>query len=163
MNERIRAREVRLIDEDGAQLGIIPGRDAQMMARERGLDLIEVSPMANPPVCKIMDYGKYKYEQAKRDREAAKRSKASELKTVRMHPKTEEHDYQFKLRNTIGFLKDGDKVKVSVQFKGREITHPEFGRRLLDRMAVESAEVANIERAPSLEGKIMSMILTPKQ
>lgn len=162
MNERIRAREVRLIDENGNQLGVVPGRDAQNMARERGLDLIEVSPMANPPVCKIMDYGKYKYEQAKRDKEAAKRSKAAELKAIRMHPKTEEHDFQFKLRNTMTFLKQGDKVKVSVQFKGREITHPEFGRKLLDRIAVETAEMASVERNPSLEGKIMYMILAPK-
>jgi len=132
------------------------------MAREKGLDLIEVSPTANPPVCKIMDYGKYKYEQGKRDREARKKHHISELKIIKMRPATDEHDFQFKLKHAIEFLTEGDKVKVTVQFKSREITHPEFARRALDRIAEATAEIAAIEKPPGLEGRTMTMILTPK-
>ncbi len=132
------------------------------MAREKGLDLIEVSPTAVPPVCKIMDYGKYKYEQGKRDRDARKKHHISELKIIKMRPATDEHDFQFKLKHAVEFLKDGDKVKVTVQFKSREITHPEFARRALDRIAEATAEIAAIEKPPGLEGRTMTMILTPK-
>ncbi len=132
------------------------------MAREKGLDLIEVSPTAVPPVCKIMDYGKHKYEQGKRDREARKRHHVAEMKIVKMRPATDEHDFQFKLKHTLRFLEEGDKVKVTVQFKSREITHPEFVRRSLDRIAEATAELASIEKHPSIEGRTMTMILTPK-
>jgi translation initiation factor IF-3 len=132
------------------------------MAREKGLDLIEVSPTAVPPVCKIMDYGKYKYEQGKRDRDARKKHHIAELKIIKMRPATDEHDFQFKLKHAIEFLTEGDKVKVTVQFKSREITHPEFARRALDRIAEATVEIATVEKQPGLEGRTMTMILTPK-
>ena len=132
------------------------------MAREKGLDLIEVAPTANPPVCKIMDYGKYKYEMGKRDREARKKQHFSEVKGIRMKPDTDEHDFQFKLKHVQRFLKDGDKVKVTVIFRSREITHPEFARRNLDRIVQETAELASIEKPAGMEGRTMTLILSPK-
>ncbi len=147
---------------DGTQLGIMPPRDALRIAAEKGLDLIEVAPMANPPVCKIMDYGKYKYEKGKQERDAARKQRISELKGIRMRPNTDEHDFQFKLRNALKFLQDGDKVKVTVIFKSRELSHPEFARRSLDRMAEAAAEVASVEKPPTIEGRSMTMILAPK-
>lgn len=162
MNESIRARECRLIDDHGAQVGVVSVRDALDMARSRNLDLIEVAPTAVPPVCRIMDYGKWKYEQGKRDREAAKKQHQTEIKGIRMRPRTDEHDFQFKLKNALKFLQEGDKVKVTVIFRAREITHPEFARRSLDRMAEAASEVAVIEKSPSMEGRTMTMILSPK-
>lgn len=132
------------------------------MARERGLDLIEVAPTAAPPVCRIMDYGKWKYEQAKREREAQKKQKMTEMKGIKMRPGTAEHDFQFKLKNVHKFLKEGDKVKITIIFRSREITHPEFGRRSLDRFALEVAEVGIVEKPPAMEGRTMTMILSPK-
>lgn len=132
------------------------------MARERGLDLIEVAPTANPPVCRIMDYGKYKYEAQKKEREAQKKQKMTEMKGVKMRPGTAEHDFQFKLKNVMKFLKEGDKVKITVIFRSREITHPEFARKSLDRMAEETAEIGQVEKPASMEGRTMTMILTPK-
>jgi translation initiation factor IF-3 len=132
------------------------------MARERGLDLIEVAPTANPPVCRIMDYGKYKYEAQKKEREAQKKQKMTEMKGVKMRPGTAEHDFQFKLKNVMKFLKEGDKVKITVIFRSREITHPEFARKSLDRMAEEVAEIGQVEKPASMEGRTMTMILTPK-
>lgn len=163
VNERIRAREVRLIDEMGAQVGIVAFRDALDMAKERGLDVIEVSPTANPPVCRIMDYGKYKYELGKRDRETQKKQKMTEIKGIRMRPGIDEHDFQFKLRNAIKFLKAGHKVKVTVIFRSREFTHPEFARESLNRMAetVKEEAVGTVERAAGMEGRTMTMILAP--
>lgn len=163
VNERIRAREVRLIDENGAQVGIVPFREALMFARDKGLDLIEVSSAANPPVCRVMDYGKYRYEQGKRDREAQKKQRMTELKGVRMRPGTDEHDFQFKLRNAIKFLKAGHKVKVTVIFRSREFTHPEFARDALNRMAeiVKEQAVGTVERPAMMEGRTMTMILAP--
>ena len=137
-------------------------REALSLAREKGLDLIEVSPSAVPPVCKIMDYGKHKYEQGKRDREARKKHHVSEMKIIKMRPATDEHDFAFKLKHAIDFLKEGDKVKVTVQFKSREITHPEFARRSLDRIMEATAEIATVEKHPGLEGRTMTMILSPK-
>lgn len=137
-------------------------REALQMAREKGLDLIEVAPTANPPVCKIMDYGKYKYEMGKRDREARKKQHFSEVKGIRMKPDTDEHDFQFKLKHVQRFLKDGDKVKVTVIFRSREITHPEFARRNLDRIVQETAELASIEKPAGMEGRTMTLILSPK-
>jgi translation initiation factor IF-3 len=141
---------------------VIPGRDALDMARERGLDLIEVAPTASPPVCRIMDYGKYKYEAQKKEREAQKKQKMTEMKGVKMRPGTAEHDFQFKLKNVMKFLKEGDKVKITVIFRSREITHPEFARKSLDRMAEEVAEIGQVEKPASMEGRTMTMILTPK-
>ncbi|MGC8861869.1 MAG: translation initiation factor IF-3 [Armatimonadota bacterium] len=163
VNERIRAREVRLIDENGAQVGIVPLREALEFARERGLDLIEVAGNANPPVCRVMDYGKFKYEQGKREREAQKKQRMSEMKGIRMRPGTDDHDFQFKLNNTLKFLKAGHKVKVTVIFRSREFTHPEFARNSLARMAeaAKEAGVGAVERPPQMEGRSMTMILTP--
>lgn len=157
-----RVRDVRLIDENGEQVGIVNVRDALEMAKERNLDLIEVAPQANPPVCRIMDYGRYKYQQAKREREAHKRQKGGDVKGVRLRPGTDDHDFNFKIKNALKFLQGGDKVKITVQFKSREITHPEFGRRLLDRVVEMSQDVATVEKAPSMEGRMMTMILAPK-
>jgi translation initiation factor IF-3 len=163
VNERIRAREVRLIDEEGAQLGVVPIREALDTARSRGLDLIEVAPDAKPPVCRVMDYGKYKYEQGKRDREAQKKQKMTDIKGIRMRPGIDEHDFQFKLRNALKFLKAGHKVKVTVIFRSREFTHPEFARRSLGRMADTAKEegIGVVEKAASMEGRTMTMILAP--
>jgi translation initiation factor IF-3 len=150
------------VDENGAQVGIVSGREALDLARERGLDLIEVAPTAAPPVCRIMDYGKWKYEQSKREREAQKKQKMTEMKGIKMRPGTAEHDFQFKLKNVLKFLKEGDKVKITVIFRSREITHPEFARKSLDRLAEASAEIGWVEKPPSMEGRTMTMILSPK-
>jgi translation initiation factor IF-3 len=153
---------VRLIDDEGEQRGVVTLRQALDLAHEKGLDLIEVAPHAVPPVCKIMDYGKFKYEQSKREGEARKKARASELKTVRLEPQIGEHDLQFKLRSVHKFLQEGDKVKISVMFRGRSITHPEFGKRLLEQVVERSSELANVERPPAFEGRMMTMILSPK-
>ena len=161
MNERIRAREIRVIDDDGGQLGIMTPREALAIARERGIDLIEVAPQAQPPVCKIMDYGKFKYEQAKKEKESAKKHKQSELKGIQMFPNIEDHDFNVKVRSAIKFLEDGDKVKVTIRFKGRQITHPEFGRQQMDKVTQMVSEVGQVEKPPSMEGRMMTMILSP--
>ncbi|MDR3709417.1 MAG: translation initiation factor IF-3 [Capsulimonadaceae bacterium] len=163
MNERIRHPEIRVVDETGAQLGILPTREALARARERGLDLIEVAPQAQPPVCRIIDYGKYKYEQSKREREAAKKHKQSDLKGIKMFPHIDQHDFDVKLRSAIKFLQDGDKVKVTVAFKGREITHPEFGRMQLEKIIAAAGEIGGqVEKPPAMEGRQMTMILSPR-
>jgi translation initiation factor IF-3 len=163
VNERIRAREVRLIDENGAQVGVLGFREALAYARERGLDLIEVAGNATPPVCRVMDYGKFRYEQGKRERDAQKKQRMSELKGIRMRPGTDEHDFQFKLRNAVKFLKAGHKVKVTVIFRSREFTHPEFARESLNRMAeiIKEEGAGTVERPPLMEGRTMTMILAP--
>jgi translation initiation factor IF-3 len=147
----------------GAQLGIVPFREAMQIARDRGLDLIEVAGNANPPVCRIMDYGKYRYEQGKRERDAQKKQRMTELKGIRMRPGTDEHDFQFKLVNAIKFLKAGHKVKVTVIFRSREFTHPEFARDSLNRMAelVKEKGAGTVERPALMEGRTMTMILAP--
>lgn len=162
INERIRARECRLIDDAGQQVGIVNVREALAMARGKGLDLIEVAPTAAPPVCKIMDFGKYKYDQGKRDREARKKQHISEMKGIKMRPGIDEHDFQFKLKHVQKFLTDGDKVKITIIFRSREITHPQIARRSLDRMMEGTAEIAVMEKPPGMEGRTMTMILTPK-
>ncbi|MGZ4031645.1 MAG: translation initiation factor IF-3 [Tumebacillaceae bacterium] len=162
INEGIRAREVRLIDDNGDQLGIKSLRDALQIATEKNLDLVNVAPTAKPPVCRIMDYGKFKYEQSKKEKENRKNQKIVEVKEIRMTPNIEEHDFQTKLRNCVKFLDAGDKVKASVRFRGREITHTEIGARVLNRLADECKEIATIERSPKLEGRSMIIILTPK-
>jgi len=160
VNERIRAREVRLIDEDGQMIGVMTSGQALSMARERGLDLVEVSPMATPPVCKLMDYGRFKYEQSKKENEARKHQKVSELKEIRLSPRTDDHDLFVKVRKIEEFLSEGDKVKVGVRFRGRELAHPELGRQLLDKIVAGLKSIAVVERPPLMEGKIMSLIVT---
>ena len=160
MNERIRAREVRLIDENGEMIGVMPPMRALDIARDRNLDLVEISPNAVPPVCKLMDYGRYKYEQAKRENEARKNQKTIELKEIRMRPRTDEHDVDVKTRKIQEFLAEGDRVRVSVQFRGAEMRHPDIGRKLLDEIAEVLKGTAVIERAPSMEGRMMSMIVS---
>lgn len=157
-----RIRDVRVIDDEGQPIGIMPARDALTLAQEKGLDLIEVAPQAQPPVCRIMDYGKYKYEQGKREREQHKKSRQQEIKGIKMRPVTQEHDFQVRVKHTQEFLEKGDKVKVTIQFKAREITHPEIARRLMDKMILAIADHAIIEKPPSLEGKMLTMILSPK-
>lgn len=160
MNERIRAREVRLIDENGEMMGVMPPIRALDIARDRNLDLVEVSPNAIPPVCKLMDYGRYKYEQAKKENEARKHQKTITLKEIRMRPRTDEHDVEVKTRKIQEFLAEGDKVRVSVQFRGPDMRHPDIGRRLLDGIAEELKGIATIERPPVMEGRMMSMIVS---
>lgn len=162
MNERIRAREVRLIDENGAQLGIMPAREALRLARERNLDLVEVAPTAQPPVCRIADYGKHKYRQAKREREARRRQKATEVRLLRMKPQISNHDLEIKLRKFRELLGEGNKVRVTLRFRGREMTRPEMGTGLLQRVAQELADVAQTEGEPRLEGRMMIMTLAPR-
>jgi translation initiation factor IF-3 len=162
VNDQIRIRSVRVIDENGEQLGILPTEDALARARTAGLDLIEVSPTAQPPVCKIADYGRLKYEQSKKDKDARKKQRHFELKEVKLRPKIETHDYETKARMAERLLLDGSKIKVTIMFRGREITYTSFGRRLLDRMAEDMAPLATIEREPRLEGKNMFMILAPR-
>jgi translation initiation factor IF-3 len=144
-------------------LGIMSVRDALIAAEERGLDLVEVSPNAEPPVCRIMDYGKFKYEASKRAADAKKKTARVEIKEVKMRPKTEEHDFQVKLRNVRRFLENGDKVKVTVMFRGREVTHPEFGAALMERVSTEIGELGLVEMTPRMAGRFMTMVLAPKK
>jgi len=162
VNDQIRIRSVRVIDENGNQLGILQTEDALARARSAGLDLIEVSPTAQPPVCKIADYGRLKYEQSKKDKDARKKQRHFELKEVKLRPKIETHDYETKARMAERLLIDGSKIKVTIMFRGREITYTSFGRRLLDRMAQDLAPLATVEREPRLEGKNMFMIMAPR-
>lgn len=154
-------REVLLIDDEGQKLGVLPTHQALEMARERDLDLVEVAPNAIPPVCRILDYGKFKYEQAKKEREAHKHQKQSQLREVRFRPKIGQHDIDVKARVARQLLQEGDKVKMSVMFRGREITHPEIGRDLLVRIAEGLQDVAIVERQPAMEGRFMNMYLAP--
>lgn len=162
INEEIRAREVRVIGSDGEQLGIMSGREAQQLAYEKHLDLVEIAPTAKPPVCRIMDYGKYRYEQQKREKESRKKQKTFDIKEVKLRPGIEEHDFNVKFKNAVRFLEDGDKVKVTIMFRGRELSHPELGEVLLNKMAALLKEMAVVERQPKLEGKNMIMIVAPK-
>lgn len=151
------------MDDAGEQLGIVPLRRALELATEKGLDLVNVAPQARPPVCKIMDYGRFKFEQSKRERESRKKQHVVTVKEVQLRPQIEEHDYQVKLRNAIKFLQEKNKVRVVVRFRGREITHPQLGQVLCDRMLAEVSELANVEKPAKVEGRNMTMILTPKQ
>lgn len=160
INERIRAREVRVIDDEGQMLGVMTPLAALNMARDRGLDLVEVQPMAMPPVCKIMDWGRFKYEQSKKENEARKHQKVTQLREIRMKPRTGEHDIEVKIRKIQEFLAEGDKVKVAVTFRGREMAHPELGRVVLDEIAQELKGIAQTERPPIMEGRMMSMIVS---
>jgi len=162
VNWEIRSPEVRVIDADGKQVGILAVKEAIRLAEEQGLDLVEVAPGASPPVCRVMNYGKYKYQQNKRSQEAKKNQTVIHVKEVKVLPRTEEHDYQFKLRHILRFLEEGNKVKVSLLFRGREIAHPEFGREMLARIQESVKEKAVVEQTPRMEGRIMVMILSPK-
>jgi len=162
INEGIRAREVRVISSEGEQLGIMPVADALKIATERELDLVEVAPEAAPPVCRIMDFGKFKYLQSRRVKEARKKQTIIQIKEVKMGPKTDEHDFQFKARHVRRFLEDGNKAKVTIRFRGREMAHTELGKKLLDRMAQEMADLSTIEHTPKLEGRNLIMILAPR-
>ncbi len=161
INQMIRAQEVRLVGEKGEQLGIMPLSQAQETARKHDLDLVEVAPAAVPPVCRLLDYGKYKYQQAKKEQEIRKSQKVSLLREIRLRPKIGNHDFEAKSRTARKLLADGDKVKVTVLFRGREITHPELGYKLLQRMTETLNEEASMERQPIIEGKRMNIILTP--
>lgn len=162
INEEIRDREIRLIDVDGNQLGIFPSKKAMEMAFEKKMDLVKIAPNAKPPVCKIMDYGKYKYELAKKEKEAKKNQKVINVKEVRLTPNIEFHDLNVKAKRAVGFLKDGDKVKVSVRFRGRELGHTEKGREVLNEFSKITSEAGVIDKYPKLEGKNMVMYLMPK-
>ena len=162
INRRILASEVRVIGEDGEQIGILRTDKAIQLAEEQNLDLVEVSPKAVPPVCRIMDYGRFKYEQSKKAKEERKRQTVVKLKEVNLRPKTDEHDVDFKVDHIKRFLSEGNKVKLSVVFKGREISHPDQGRKILERVVKEVAQEGVIEQMPIMEGKRMLMILAPK-
>lgn len=160
-NEKIRASEIRLIGADGDNVGVVHPAKAMQLAEEAGLDLVEISPNANPPVCKIMDYGKFKYEQQKRESEARKKQKIIEVKEVKFRPNTDTHDYEVKMRNVFKFLEGGDKVKVTLRFRGREMAHQNLGRELLERVAEDIKEIGKIENMPKMEGRQMIMMIGP--
>jgi translation initiation factor IF-3 len=162
VNERIRVREIRVIDDTGQQLGIMAPPQALAIARQKGLDLVEISPTAVPPVCRIMDYGKYAYQEQKRAREAKKHQKIIEVKEIKFRPKVDEHDYQFKKKHIERFLSDGDKVKATIFFRGREMAHPEIGRRILERLIADLGEQALVESMPRQEGNQMHTILAQR-
>jgi len=162
VNDRIRSPEVRLIGAEGENIGVVPPARAMALAQEAGLDLVEISPNAEPPVCKIMDFGKFKYEQQKREAEARKKQKTIEIKEVKFRPGTDIHDYDVKMRNVVKFLENGDKVKVTLRFRGREMAHQQLGMDLLNRVAADVDELGKIENMPRLEGRQMVMMIGPR-
>lgn len=162
MNEQIRDKEIRVVGADGGQLGIMSPRDALKLAMEQNLDLVKIAPQATPPVCRIMDYGKYRYEQAKREKEARKNQKTVDIKEVRMGLNIDTHDLETKVGMAKKFLTGGDKVKVSVRFRGREMTHPELGRQLLDRFTEACAEAGTVDKTPKMEGRSLTVFIVPK-
>ena len=163
VNHEIKAREVRLIGPDGKQLGIMPLKDALRYAQEAQLDLVKIASNAKPPVCKIMDFGKYKYEQSKREKEARKNQKVINIKEIRMNPTIDDHDFQVRLKSAVKFLKDGNKVKVSIKFRGRQMIHTKLGEDVLNKMVEHVQEVGIVEKPPTMEGRNMVMVLSPKQ
>ncbi len=162
LNEAINDKEIRLIGSQGEQLGIMPSAEALRIADEQGLDLVKISPQATPPVCKLMNYGKFRFEQSKREKEARKNQHVVEIKEIRMSPGIDIGDFNTKLKNAQKFIADGNRVKVSVRFRGREMAHTSIGRDLLERFAEQCAETANLDKAPKLEGRMMSIFLSPK-
>ena len=162
LNEEIQDKEIRLIGADGAQLGIMSAEAANEMAEEQGLDLVKISPNATPPVCKIMDYSKFCYDQKKKEKDAKKNQKVVEIKEIRMSPSIDTNDFNTKAKNAMKFLKEGNRVKVSVRFRGREMAHTNLGEKLLMEFAEACPELANMEKNPKLEGRFMAMFLTPK-
>ena len=162
INEEIRDKEVRVVGDDGTQLGIMSSKDAMKIALERNLDLVKIAPQAVPPVCRIMDYGKFRFEKAKREKEARKNQKVIDTKEVRLSLNIDVHDFDTKVNNAIKFLKSGDKVKVSVRFRGREMAHPELGQTLISRFVDACAEYGTMDKAPKMEGRSMAVILSAK-
>ena len=162
INEQIRDKEIRLIDEEGNQVGLISSRDAQKLADEKKLDLVKIAPNAKPPVCKIMDYGKYRFDMIKKEKEAKKKQKVIEVKELRLSPNIDTHDVQVKVKKAIEFLKNGDKVKVSIRFRGREIGHSKTSVMILEDFAKEVSEVGVVDKAPKMEAKSLVMFLAPK-
>ncbi len=162
INEEIRVKEVRLIDEEGNQVGVTSTKDALKAAQAKNLDLVEIAPMAKPPVCRIMDYGKFKYEQSKREKEARKNQHVITVKEMKLRPKIDEHDYQTKLKNIVKFLEGKDKVKVTIMFRGREIAYADQGKQICERVAAATSEIAVVEKPAKLEGRNMIMVLSPK-
>ena len=163
INGEITAKEVRLISGDGEQLGVVSLKEALSMAAEKDVDLVEISPTAKPPVCKLMDFGKYKYEQSKKRDEAKKKQKQVQIKEIKFRPGTDEGDYNIKMRNVKRFLEDGDKVKITLRFRGREMAHQEFGAQLLERVKADLEELAAVESVPKMEGRQMVMMVAPKK
>jgi translation initiation factor IF-3 len=163
INERIRVREIRVIDEDGSQVGIMSPQQALEIARGKGLDLVEIAPQAQPPVCRIINFGKYQYEQKKKQKEAKAKQTYITVKEIKFRPGTDDHDYTFKKNNAVRILQDGDKVKATVHFRGREITHKELGIQLLARLEQELAEYGTVEVRPKLEGMNMFIMVAPKK
>ncbi len=162
LNEDIREPQIRLIGGDGEQLGIMSSAEALQIAQEQELDLVMISPQAKPPVCKIMDYGKYRFEQSKREKEAKKNQRVIEVKEIRMSPSIGENDFLVKLRNGQKFLAEGNRLKVTVRFRGREMAHTDLGKQLLERFAAECAEIAKVDKGAKLEGRLMTEFLSPK-
>ena len=161
MNDQIRCPEVRLIGAEGENVGVVSPERALELAENAGLDLVEISPNAEPPVCKIMDFGKYKYEQQKRESEARKKQKIIEIKEIKFRPGTDTHDYDVKMRNVFKFLENGDKVKITLRFRGREMAHLNLGRELLERVAEDVQEMGKVENMPKMEGRQMTMMIGP--
>ncbi|MEW5889366.1 MAG: translation initiation factor IF-3 [Pseudomonadota bacterium] len=161
VNEEITAPEIRLIGEDGEQVGIVSLRTALNMAEEAGVDLVEIAPLAKPPVCRLMDYGKFKYHEAKKAHEAKLKQKQIQVKEIKFRPGTDEGDYQIKLRNLVRFLQDGDKAKVTLRFRGREMAHQEFGMRLLERVKADLEPYGTVEQFPKMEGRQLIMVMAP--
>ena len=162
INEEIRDREVRVVDQNGEQLGVMSSRDALALAEERQLDLVKIAPQARPPVCKLMDYGKYRFEQSKKEREVRKNQKVITVKEVRLSATIEDHDIDVKFKNAVKFLKDGNKVKVTIRFRGRQITHSEIGRQVMTEFAERIKEYGTVDKAPQIEGRNMSMFISPR-
>ncbi len=160
-NQEIRVREVQLIDHEGANRGVVPTEEAMGIALDAGLDLVEIQPNANPPVCKILDYGRFKYQSQKKAAEARKKQKTVEIKEIKMRPNIDTHDYEVKMKNMLRFFNDGDKVKVTLRFRGREMAHQDLGMNLLNKVRDETAEIAKVESSPKLEGRQMVMVLAP--
>ena len=161
INDRIRAPEIRLIGAEGENIGVVTPQRGRELAEEAGLDLVEISPNATPPVCKIMDFGKFKYEQQKKDAEAKKKQKIIEIKEIKFRPGTDTHDYDVKMRSVTKFLENGDKVKVTLRFRGREMAHMDLGRELLERVARDVEEIGKVESMPKVEGRQMVMMVAP--
>ncbi len=162
INEQIRDKEVRLVDSDGSQLGVMPLAKAKELAAQRDLDLVKIAPQANPPVCKIIDYGKFRFEQSKREKEQRKNQRTVEIKEVRLSLNIDTHDFETKRNHAVRFIGEGNKVKASIRFRGREMGHPELGQEIMRKFAESMAEVANVEKPPKLEGRTMLMFLAPK-
>ena len=162
INEEIRDREVRVVDQNGEQLGVMSSRDALALAEQRQLDLVKIAPQARPPVCKLMDYGKYRFEQSKKEREFRKNQKVITVKEVRLSATIEDHDIDVKYKNAVKFLKDGNKVKVTIRFRGRQITHSEIGRQVMVEFADRIKEYGTVDKAPQIEGRNMTMFITPR-